>query len=116
MNRHLRLITVVLWSIIALVWVGAFQPPVRGQAPPPAFVAGTESGFATFQTQCAQGHGNPNVDRAPAPAARREMPPETIYEALTTGGMQQQAPALPDPRQKAGAEFRAGRRASRRAA
>src|SRR3954463_16371338 len=109
MNRHLRLITVVLWSIIALVWVGAFQPPVRGQAPPPAFVAGTESGFATFQTQCASCHGNPNVDRAPSPAALREMTPEKIYAAMTTGLMQQQSSALNDGQKKALAEFMAGR-------
>src|SRR5947209_14592767 len=108
MKRHLQLITVVLWGIVVLAWVGAFQPPVRGQ-PPPAFAAGTESGFATFQTQCAQCHGNPNVDRAPTPSALREMTPEKIYEALTTGVMQQQASALTDPQKKAVAEFMAGR-------
>src|SRR3954464_9590557 len=80
-----------------------------GQAPPPAFTPGTESGFATFQTQCAQCHGNPNVDRAPSAEALREMTPEKIYAALTTGPMQQQASALNDAQKKALAEFMAGR-------
>ena len=93
MKRHLKLIAVAAWSVILLAWFGAFHPQAAGQAPP-GFVAGTESGFATFQTQCAQCHGNPNVDRAPTPNALREMTPEKIYEALTTGLMQQQASAL----------------------
>ena len=71
-----------------LAWVGAFHAAGRRTGAPPAFVAGTESGFATFQTQCAQCHGNPNVDRAPTPTALREMTPEKIYDALTTGVMQ----------------------------
>src|SRR5215475_1379748 len=93
MKKQMRVLMVAACGIGVLVWVGAFRPQAAGQAPP-AFVAGTESGFATFQTQCAQCHGNPNVDRAPAPTALREMPPEKIYEALTTGTMQQQASAL----------------------
>src|SRR5690348_2659840 len=35
--------------------------------------AGTESGFAVFQQRCMTCHGNPNVERAPSPAAIREM-------------------------------------------
>ena len=66
-----------------------------GPAPPPAFVPGTESGFATFQTQCAGCHGNPTVERAPSPAAIREMTPEKIYDALTTGMMQAQGRRSP---------------------
>ena len=61
MKNHLKLIVAVVWGVVLLVSVGAFQPQASGQAPPPAFAAGTESGFATFQTQCAQCHGNPNV-------------------------------------------------------
>jgi polyvinyl alcohol dehydrogenase (cytochrome) len=95
-------------GIAVLAWAGAFTPQAAGQAPP-GFVAGTESGFATFQTQCAQCHGNPNVDRAPAPAALREMPPEKIYEALTTGVMQTQAAGLNDEQKRRVAEFMSGR-------
>jgi polyvinyl alcohol dehydrogenase (cytochrome) len=108
MKRQLRVLFVAAWGVGVLAWVGAFHPQAAGQAPP-GFVAGTESGFATFQTQCAQCHGNPNVDRAPTPTALREMTPEKIYEALSTGVMQQQASALNDGQKKALAEFMAGR-------
>src|SRR5262252_8274348 len=108
MTRHLKLFLVAAAGVGILCWVGAFQPQAAGQAPP-GFVAGTESGFATFQTQCAQCHGNPNVDRAPTPTALREMTPEKIYDALATGVMQQQASSLPDAQKKALAEFMAGR-------
>jgi mono/diheme cytochrome c family protein len=59
MKKNIRILALTAWGIAVLSWV-AFEPLVRGQAPP-AFAAGTESGFATFQTQCAQCHGNPNV-------------------------------------------------------
>src|SRR5215467_8965715 len=109
MKRHLRLFLVAAAGVGILCWVGAFHPQAAGQAPPPAFTPGTESGFATFQTQCAQCHGNPNVDRAPTAEALREMTPEKIYAALTTGVMQQQASSLNDVQKKAVAEFMAGR-------
>src|SRR5438552_1243011 len=85
------------------------QPPA-GQPPPPpfggrGFVPGTEFGFATFQTKCSICHGNPNVERAPSPAAIREMPPEKIYDALTTGVMQVQANDLTDAQKRTLAEF-----------
>ena len=70
---------------------------------------GTESGFATFQTQCSVCHGNPNVDRAPSPAALREMSPEKIYDALATGVMQTQAQSLTDAQKRTVAEFMSGR-------
>jgi polyvinyl alcohol dehydrogenase (cytochrome) len=111
MKKNIRILGVVTVGLGILVWAGAFEPQVAGQAPtpPPAFAPGTESGFATFQTQCAQCHGNPNVDRAPSAEALREMSPEKIYAALTTGPMQQQASALNDGQKKALAEFMAGR-------
>jgi len=108
MKKNLHVLMVAAAGTAVLAWAGAFSPQAAGQAPP-GFTAGTESGFATFQTQCAQCHGNPNVDRAPTPAALREMPPEKIYEALTTGTMQTQASALNDDQKKRVAEFMAGR-------
>ena len=104
MKRHLLLTAVGASAIVVLLWAGALRPQAAGQAPPPAFAPGTESGFATFQTQCAQCHGNPNVDRAPSPTALREMTPEKIYAALTTGVMVQQSSALGDAQKKALAE------------
>jgi polyvinyl alcohol dehydrogenase (cytochrome) len=108
MKKNIHVSMVAAAGIAVLAWAGAFSPQAAGQAPP-GFVAGTESGFATFQTQCAQCHGNPNVDRAPTPAALREMTPEKIYEALATGVMQTQAAALTDQQRKGVAEFMAGR-------
>lgn len=111
MKKNIRMAGVIATGLGILLWAGAFTPQAAGQAPapPPAFAPGTESGFATFQTQCAQCHGNPNVERAPTAEALREMPPEKIYAALTTGAMQQQASALNDGQKKAVAEFMAGR-------
>jgi polyvinyl alcohol dehydrogenase (cytochrome) len=87
------------------------QAPSAAQQPPtgPGFTPGTESGFATFQTGCSGCHGNPAVERAPSPAAIREMTPERIYDSLTTGSMQRHSTGLSDAQQKALAEFMAGR-------
>src|SRR5215472_13737448 len=66
-----------------LIALTTLYSPVRSQStsPPPA---GTEIGFGLFQRRCMTCHGNPNVERAPSPAAIREMPPEKIYDALTS--------------------------------
>ena len=71
--------------------------------------AGTESGFATFQTKCMSCHGNPAVERAPSPSAIREMSPERIYEALTTGPMKAQGDSLGDTEKRMLALFMSGR-------
>jgi len=82
--------------------------PVRGQStsPPPA---GTEIGFGLFQRRCMSCHGNPNVERAPSPAAIREMPPEKIYDALTSGVMKAQGETLSDFEKRMVALFMSGR-------
>lgn len=123
--------TLSVVAAIACCWASAFtgsgaatsqaagQAPAPGQtvppAPPPAGggqrggVPGTESGFATFQTRCSVCHGNPAVDRAPSPAAIREMSPEKIYDALVSGPMQAQAKELTDQQKRIVAEFMSGR-------
>src|SRR5258708_11957909 len=63
---------------------------------PNARPVGTEFGFFTFQTKCMTCHGNPAVERAPLPAAIREMTPERIYEALTSGVMNAQSQSMSD--------------------
>jgi polyvinyl alcohol dehydrogenase (cytochrome) len=50
--------------------------------------ARTEVGFGLFQQRCLSCHGKAEYERAPSPAALREMSPEHIYEVLTTGIMQ----------------------------
>jgi polyvinyl alcohol dehydrogenase (cytochrome) len=97
-------------------WAGgarAQQAPT--QAPPAApaaganLGAGTETGIGTFQTHCMGCHGNPLVPQAPAPDAIRQMPPERIYDALTTGLMKPQGDALTEDQRKMLATFLSGR-------
>jgi polyvinyl alcohol dehydrogenase (cytochrome) len=95
---------------------GQAQAPSSAQGqtqPPPATApnlgAGTETGIGTFQTHCMGCHGNPNVPQAPAPDAIRQMPPERIYDALTTGLMKPQGDALTEDQRKMLATFLSGR-------
>jgi polyvinyl alcohol dehydrogenase (cytochrome) len=86
-------------------------PPAPAQAPPPGanLATGTETGIGTFQTHCMGCHGNPNVPQAPAPDAIRQMTPERIYEALTTGPMKPQGDQLTEDQRKMLATFLSGR-------
>ncbi|HEY4709135.1 MAG TPA: PQQ-binding-like beta-propeller repeat protein [Candidatus Acidoferrales bacterium] len=109
-------------NIIALAFLCAFLAwgrPSEAQAPAPPqqapataganLAAGTETGIGTFQTHCMGCHGNPAVPQAPAPDAVRQMPPERIYEALTTGVMKPQGDGLTDDQKKMLATFLSGR-------
>src|SRR5215471_14676222 len=90
MPRKMRFVTAaVLGSgLICLMPVMAQQP--AGNAPS---TTGTEFGFQTFQQHCSRCHGNSAV-KAPSPAALRQLAPEKIVEALTTGVMRIQGQAL----------------------
>jgi len=49
---------------------------------------GTEFGYSIYEQTCTSCHGNPaSGTHAPDPAALRQMTPEAIYDALTTGSM-----------------------------
>jgi polyvinyl alcohol dehydrogenase (cytochrome) len=122
MKRTLWVSVLALFTLaVAMIWVGATraqdqQAPAQAQAPsaaPPAtnpsLSSGTETGIGTFQQHCMICHGNPNVPQAPAPSAIRQMPPERIYEALTTGVMKPQGDSLTDGQKKMLATFLAGR-------
>ena len=91
------------------------SPEQAANAPPPSAApakpktAGTETGFATFQTKCMSCHGNPNVPRAPQPSAIRQMSPERIYDALTNGPMKSQGDALTEDQRRMVAIFMSGR-------
>ncbi|MBZ5578777.1 MAG: PQQ-binding-like beta-propeller repeat protein [Acidobacteriia bacterium] len=109
MNRHLQ---VAVWMTAGLFGLFGLASAARGQAPPrraPQGSAGTESGFAVFQQRCMGCHGNPAVERAPSPAAIREMSPEKIYEALTTGVMKGQGDQLTEDQRRMTATFMSGR-------
>jgi polyvinyl alcohol dehydrogenase (cytochrome) len=110
----------VLIGLVAIVIaIGIYAQAPQPQQPP-AIAAppqgggqrgapGTENGIAVFQTQCVSCHGNTNVERAPSPNAIREMPPERIYAALTTGVMKDQGDKLSDQDKRGVAEFMSGR-------
>src|SRR6185437_8926939 len=121
MRRSLYTTALVIAALAACVHYSVI---VRAQAPSPAsaqaqsqappaaganLAAGTETGIGTFETRCMGCHGNPNVPQAPAPSAIRQMPPERIYEALTTGLMKPQGDALTDDQKKMLATFLSGR-------
>jgi polyvinyl alcohol dehydrogenase (cytochrome) len=81
------------------------SPAPAGGAPPGAAPAGapaaapvtvntangasarTEQGFGIFQHTCLNCHGKAEYERAPSPAALREMTPEHLYDVLTNGIM-----------------------------
>ena len=89
--------------------LAAFTSAALSAQEPNARPSGTEFGFFTFQTKCMTCHGNPAVARAPLPAAIREMTPERIYDALTTGVMKAQGTTLSDPEKRTLALFMSGR-------
>ena len=70
---------------------------------------GTEFGISAFERECTKCHGNAAVERAPTPAAIRQMPPERIYAALTTGVMKTEAANLTDEQKRRLAEYMGGR-------
>src|SRR5580698_7098994 len=92
-------------SVLGLISVvnSLAQGPARPQR------LGTEFGISAFERECTKCHGNAAVDRAPSPAAIRQMPPERIYAAITTGIMQTQASSLTDEQKRRLAEYMGGR-------
>ena len=119
MTRNLAaLIASCLLALPASKALHALQAP---QAPatqaPQAPAPGTESGLATFQTRCTICHANSvserkdvrGAERAPTTDVLRQMPPERIYQALTTGSMQAQAKDLSDIAKVRLAEFLSSR-------
>ncbi len=92
-------------SVLSLIFAlaGMAQDPSQKQR------LGTEFGISAFERECTKCHGNAAVERAPSPAAIRQMPPERIYAALTTGVMQTQAAKLSDEQKRRLAEYMGGR-------
>jgi polyvinyl alcohol dehydrogenase (cytochrome) len=94
----------VIFSVIVLL-----AAPSMAQAPSGRQRLGTEFGISAFERECTKCHGNAAVERAPTPAAIRQMPPERIYAALTTGVMKTQAANLTDEQKRRLAEYMGGR-------
>ena len=95
-------------TLIVLLGAGSYlaaQPPTGGQ------VRMTEgAGSTIFGNYCENCHGNPKVDSAPPPAILKQMTPERIYQALTTGDMVTLAKDLTDQQKKDIAEWVGGRK------
>lgn len=98
--------TLICGATLAAI-IGATH--ARAQAPAGQQRLGTEFGISAFERECTKCHGNPAVERAPSPAAIRQMPPERIYAAITTGVMQTQAANLNDEQKRRLAEYMGGR-------
>ena len=116
MKNMLRVAAVATAGVLVCmgmaVRANAQQPAAAPPAAPPQganLSAGTETGIGTFQTHCMGCHGNPQVPQAPAPDAIRQMTPEKIYDALTTGPMKPQGDQLTDDQRKMLATFLSGR-------
>jgi polyvinyl alcohol dehydrogenase (cytochrome) len=86
------------WIVLGLAGLGLVAASAAAQglpqpaSPPTAngangATAFTENGFGIFQSRCLSCHGKPQYERAPSPAALREMTPEHLFEALSTGVM-----------------------------
>jgi polyvinyl alcohol dehydrogenase (cytochrome) len=100
-------VVAALLIVIGVGIVAAQQPP----APPAAQMRVTEgAGSTIFGNTCESCHGNPKVDSAPSPATLKQMSPEKIYEALTTGTMVANAKDLTDQQKRDIAEWVGGRK------
>lgn len=79
---------------------------------PPAFAQrlSESTGINLFANNCTACHGLVPVEHAPTEATIRSMPPERIYEAITTGSMKQNASNLTDTEKRLLAEFMGGRK------
>jgi polyvinyl alcohol dehydrogenase (cytochrome) len=110
--RRILHVAALLTSATAVYF--AWTTDVRAQAPAAAKgkqggSAGTESGWAAFQTRCMGCHGNAAVPAAPSPEQVRQMSPERIYAALTTGSMKSQGDALSEDQRRMLATFMSAR-------
>jgi polyvinyl alcohol dehydrogenase (cytochrome) len=124
MRKTVRVVALAVAGVFGcLGWAGTANsqapaaPPAPTTAQPPSappsvtanLAQGTETGIGTFQQHCMSCHGNPNVPQAPSPDTIRQMPPERIYDALTTGVMKPQGESLTDDQKKMLATFLSGR-------
>src|SRR5262245_23587578 len=90
---------VAAWAICS----AAFPPAVAQRL-------SESTGVNLFANNCTTCHGAQPVERAPSESAIRQMPPERIYEAITTGVMKNMAEKLSDAEKRLLAEYMAGRK------
>jgi len=108
-----RILHIAALLSAAIAGYFAWTADVRAQAPQgkgkQTGSAGTESGWAAFQTRCMGCHGNPAVPAAQSPEQIRQMTPERIYASLTTGSMKTQGDALSEDQRRMLATFMSAR-------
>jgi polyvinyl alcohol dehydrogenase (cytochrome) len=68
------------------------------------------TGVNLFKNNCTSCHGVVPVEHAPTEATIKQMPPERIYEAITTGSMKSHAAQLSDAERRLLAEYMGGRK------
>lgn len=99
--------------VLGVIEIAAQAPPQQGRGGGRGFSFGPPSGAQLFQTGCATCHGAEGVDvggrTAPALSALNALPPERIYQAITTGSMTVHAAAMPDKQKRDLTEFVARR-------
>src|ERR1051325_9718491 len=71
------------------------------------------TGVNLFKNNCTRCHGVVPVEHAPTEATIKQMPPERIYAAITTGSMRTNAAALSDADKRLLAEYMGGRKLDR---
>src|SRR6202048_2637698 len=94
MKRLLGLLGTVTTMMFLLVEFAPAQSPEAGRL---------------FEQNCMTCHGNAAVERAPDPSVLRQMTPEAVYKALTSGAMVPQAEKLSDEQKRIVAEYLGGR-------
>jgi polyvinyl alcohol dehydrogenase (cytochrome) len=70
---------------------------------------GTEFGISAFERECIKCHNSSPAQNVPTPMAIRQMSPERIYAAITTGDMQTEAANLSDEQKRRLAEYMGAR-------
>ena len=95
-----------------LARIVTLSPALLALAAMPALAQGLSesTGVNLFKNNCTRCHGATPVEHAPTEATIRQMPPERIYEAITTGSMKENAAALTDDQKRLLAEFMGGRK------
>jgi polyvinyl alcohol dehydrogenase (cytochrome) len=68
------------------------------------------TGVNLFKNNCTSCHGINPVERAPSEALIKQMPPERIYEAITTGVMKNMGQKLTEDEKRLLAEYMGGRK------
>jgi polyvinyl alcohol dehydrogenase (cytochrome) len=100
--------TKAIWA--ALIFADLMLAPVvQGQAQR----LSESTGVTLFLNNCTSCHGTPPVEHAPDQSAIKQMPPERIYEAITTGPMKTMAAKLTDDEKRLLAEYMGGRKLDR---